>query len=121
MERVVTSFSSLPFEEQAAEAASLLRTLSNESRLLVLCYLAESGELVVGDLVERIGLSQSALSQHLARLRKEGLVTTRKEAQCVYYRICDPRAQQILVLLHDLFCPDLGRGPVKAMAIGDEL
>ncbi|GGC11368.1 hypothetical protein GCM10011494_32650 [Novosphingobium endophyticum] len=113
MKKVVTS-SSFPFEEQAAEAAALLRTLSNESRLLVLCHLAERGELAVGDLVERIGLSQSALSQHLARLREEGLVATRKEAQSVYYRICDPRAQQILVLLHDIFCPDLGHGPVKA-------
>ncbi len=100
-------------EEQAAEAASLLRSLSNESRLLVLCSLAESGELAVGELVDRVGLSQSALSQHLAKLREEGLVATRKEAQRVYYRICDPRAQQVLALLHDIFCPDLGRGPVK--------
>lgn len=120
MERVVTSSSSLPFEDQAAEAASLLRTLSNESRLLVLCHLAESGELSVGELVERIGLSQSALSQHLAKLREEGLVTTRKEAQSVFYRICDPRAQQILALLHDIFCPELDRGPAKAKPIGDQ-
>lgn len=120
MKRVVTSSSPLPFEEQAAEAASLLRTLSNESRLLVLCHLAESGELAVGELVERIGLSQSALSQHLAKLREEGLVTTRKEAQSVYYRICDPRAQQILALLHDIFCPELDRGPANAKPIGDE-
>ena len=120
MERVVTSSSSLPFEDKAAEAASLLRTLSNESRLLVLCHLAESAELAVGELVERIGLSQSALSQHLAKLREEGLVTTRKEAQSVYYRICDPRSQQILALLHDIFCPELDRGPAKAKQIGDE-
>lgn len=120
MEEVVTSSASLPFEEQAAEAASLLRTLSNESRLLVLCHLAESGELSVGELVERIGLSQSALSQHLGKLREEELVTTRKEAQTVFYRICDPRAQQILALLHDIFCPELDRGPVKAKPIGDE-
>lgn len=97
------------FSEQAQEAAALLKAMSNESRLLVLCHLAESGELSVGQLVDRVGLSQSALSQHLARLREERLVETRKEAQTVYYRLCDPRAGQLLALLHDLFCPELGR------------
>lgn len=92
------------FERQATEAASLMKTLSNESRLLVLCHLVGNGELSVGDLSARIGLSQSALSQHLAKLREERLVATRKEAQTVYYRISDPRAQQMLALLHDLFC-----------------
>lgn len=96
------------FETQSREAASLLRALSNESRLMVLCHLAASGELPVGRLVERIGLSQSALSQHLGKLREEGLVATRREAQNVFYRICDPRAEQLLALLHDLFCPALG-------------
>ncbi len=116
----MTLSSPIALEAQAAKAASLLRILSNESRLLVLCHLAESEELAVGELVERIGLSQSALSQHLAKLREEGLVATRKEAQSVYYRICDPRAQQLLALLHDIFCPDLGRGPATAKPIGDE-
>lgn len=97
------------FARQASEAAALLRALSNESRLLVLCHLTESGELSVGELVERVGLSQSALSQHLAKLRDEGLVATRKEAQTVFYRVCDPKADQLLALLHDLFCPELGR------------
>lgn len=108
------------FEQQAAQAAALLRSLSNESRLLVLCHLVENGELGVGELVSRIGLSQSALSQHLAKLREEGLVATRKEAQSVFYRICNPRAHQILALLHDIFCPELIRGPVNAKPIGDE-
>jgi ArsR family transcriptional regulator len=99
------------FLRQAGEATSLLKALANECRLLVLCHLAESGELSVGALGERVGLGQSALSQHLAKLREEGLVATRKEAQTVYYRICDPRAEQLLALLHDLFCPELGRGP----------
>lgn len=76
--------------------------------------------MAVGDLVERIGLSQSALSQRLAKLREEGLVTTRKEAQSVYYRVCDPQAQQILALLHEIFCPEPDRGPVKVKPIGDE-
>ena len=100
------------FEVQARQAANLLKAMSNESRLLVLCHLAASGELSVGQIVDRLGLSQSALSQHLARLREEGLVATRKEAQTVFYRICDPKAGQMLALLHDLFCPELGRQPV---------
>ncbi len=104
-----TSASASGFEEQAAQAAGLLRALSNESRLLILCYLIEADELSVGDLVARVGLSQSALSQHLAKLREEGLVGARREAQQIYYRVCDPKAGQVLALLHDLFCPDLGR------------
>lgn len=96
------------FEAEAAQAAGMMRVLSNESRLLILCYLTEAEELSVGALVERVGLSQSALSQHLAKLREEGLVSTRKVAQTVYYRVCDPRAGQLLSLLHDLFCPELG-------------
>lgn len=97
------------FSAEAGEAVSLLKAMANQSRLLILCYLAEGGEMSVGELVERVGLSQSALSQHLAKLREEGLVTTRKQAQTVYYRVCDPKAGQLLALLHDLFCPELGR------------
>ena len=97
------------FGQQAGKAVDLLKAMANEARLLVLCHLAESGELSVGALVDRVGLSQSALSQHLARLREEGLVATRKEAQTVYYSVCDPKAGQMLALLHDLFCPELGQ------------
>jgi ArsR family transcriptional regulator len=100
------------FTRQAGEATSLLKALANECRLLVLCHLAESGELSVGELADRVGLAQSPLSQHLARLREEKLVATRKEAQTVYYRLCDPKAAQLLTLLHDLFCPELGRESV---------
>lgn len=107
MEMAVAEFR-LGFQEQAAEAVALLKALSNEKRLLTLCHLVGCGELTVGQLVERIGLSQSALSQHLAKLREEGLVASRKEAQNVFYRISDPRAEQVLTLLHDLFCPELG-------------
>ena len=102
-------FSASEFTSHAAEATRLLKVLANQFRLLILCYLAESGELSVGELVDRVGLSQSALSQHLARLREEALVTTRKDAQTVFYRVCDPNAEQLLALLHDLFCPELGR------------
>ncbi len=98
------------FSRHAAEAVSLLKVLSSEPRMLVLCYLAEEGEMSAGDLTEQVGLSQSALSQHLAKLREEGLVATRKEAQTVFYRICEPKAEQLLALLHDLFCPELGQG-----------
>ena len=97
------------FQAQARSAAALLRAMSNECRLLILCFLAESGELSVGQLVDRVELSQSALSQHLAKLRDEGLVATRKESQTVYYRVCDHKAGQLLALLHNLFCPDLGK------------
>lgn len=98
----------LRFSRQAGEAVGLLKAMANECRLLVLCHLSASGELSVGELAERVDLSQSALSQHLAKLREEGLVATRKEAQTVFYRLCDPKAEQVLALLHDLFCPELG-------------
>lgn len=109
MEKALQSELLLKFSREARKATTLLKVMANECRLLVLCHLTESGELSVGELVDRIGLSQSALSQHLGKLRSEGLVTTRKEAQTVYYRLCDPKAEQLLSLLHDLFCPDLGR------------
>lgn len=99
----------MQFEAQAAEAVGLLKALANEPRLLVLCHLAEGHELAVGDLVLKVGLSQSALSQHLAKLREHKLVTTRKDAQTVFYSVCDPKALQVLSLLHELFCPELGR------------
>jgi ArsR family transcriptional regulator, virulence genes transcriptional regulator len=99
----------MQFEVQAAEAVGLLKALANQPRLLVLCHLAEGQELAVGDLAGRVGLSQSALSQHLAKLREQNLVTTRKDAQTVYYSVCDPKAVQVLTLLHELYCPDLGR------------
>ena len=94
--------------DNAADAAVLLKALSNEHRLLVLCHLAAEGELPVGALVERLGLSQSALSQHLAKLRGEGLVVFRREAQTLHYRVADPRAERLLALLHEMFCPGLG-------------
>ena len=92
------------FAGQAAEAVVVLKSIAHEGRLLVLCYLIEAGELSVGELVDRIDLSQSALSQHLAKLRAEGLVATRKSSQTVYYRIADPRVLTLLATLHDLYC-----------------
>ena len=93
------------FERKAAEAASLLKLLANENRLLILCRLALAGEVSVGDLADAVGLSQSALSQHLAKMRDEGLLATRREAQTVYYRIADPNAARLLKVLKSIYCP----------------
>lgn len=93
--------------QQSAEAAAMLRALANEQRLLILCHLSAAGELSVSALQGRMALSQSALSQHLARLREEGLVTFRRDAQALFYRVTDDRASRLLGLLHELYCPDL--------------
>lgn len=103
-------FSPSDLAAKAGAAAALMKALSNEHRLLILCHLISTEELTVGALVARIGLSQSALSQHLARLRDEGLVSFRREAQTLHYRVSDPRAGQVLAVLRDIFCPELG-GP----------
>lgn len=87
----------------ADEAAQLLKMLANGQRLRVLCLLV-AGELSVGQINERIELSQSALSQHLARLREEGLVTTRREAQTIYYMLASGPAQRMIAALHEVYC-----------------
>lgn len=92
-------------ERKAAEAADLLKLLANENRLLILCRLAANGELPVGKLSAAVGLSQSALSQHLAKMREEGLVATRREAQTIFYHIADDNAARVLKLLKGMFCP----------------
>jgi ArsR family transcriptional regulator, virulence genes transcriptional regulator len=91
-------------ERKANEAAQLLKLLANENRLLILCRLVQVREMSVGDLVAAVGISQSALSQHLAKMRAEGLLTTRREAQTVYYRIADPDAKRLLTSLKDIYC-----------------
>lgn len=93
-------------ERKAGIVAGLLGTLANDRRLLILCRLVEDGEATVGALAEEIGLSQSALSQHLARLREEGVVTYRRDAQTLWYRIADPRVESLLATLHRLYCQD---------------
>jgi ArsR family transcriptional regulator len=92
------------FEDSAARAANLLRLLGNERRLMILCQLAD-GELSVGELQPRVGLSQSALSQHLALLRSQEIVATRRSAQTIHYRIADPAALRVIATLAELFCP----------------
>ncbi len=92
-------------QQGAARAAALLRVVGNEHRLLVLCLLIDRGEASVGTLLEQVELSQSALSQHLARMRDEGLVAFRRDAQTLYYRIADPAVEQLVAALKAIFCP----------------
>jgi DNA-binding transcriptional ArsR family regulator len=89
--------------KQSHNAARLMRSLANPQRLLVLCALSQ-GELSVGELNDRVTLSQSALSQHLAVLRNEQLVSTRREAQTIYYSLVEGPAVRVLQLLHSEFC-----------------
>lgn len=92
------------FERSAANAAQLLKALANHRRLMMLCALAD-GERSVGELASEVGLGQSALSQHLARLRKLGILAARRDAQSVYYRVVDPSAARLLETLAAIFCP----------------
>lgn len=92
-------------QEGAAQAAAMLRLLGHEQRLLVLCLLLAHGELSVGALLEQVDLSPSALSQHLAKMREEGLVAYRREAQTLYYRIDNPRVAPLIATLKGLYCP----------------
>jgi DNA-binding transcriptional ArsR family regulator len=92
---------------KAMDVAGLLKVLANDQRLLVLCHLVAEGELSVGALAERLELSQSALSQHLARLRIQGLVDFRRQSQTLHYRLADPKAARLLETLRDLYCPEL--------------
>ncbi len=94
-------------QRNAGSAVNLLKGLANESRLMIMCVLSE-GEISVGDLNKRIKLSQSALSQHLAVLRDQELVQTRRESQTIYYRLRDSAAMNIIEMLHEVYCrPDL--------------
>lgn len=90
-------------QAHAGEAANLMRAFGNESRLMILCALAD-GEHSVGELNEIIPLSQSALSQQLARLRREGLVKTRRESQVIHYSLRSGPADRVISVLHDIFC-----------------
>lgn len=100
----LTRFDLSLFEQSAARAGAMLRLLGNEKRLMVLCQLVD-GELSVGELQARVGLSQSALSQHLALLREQGAVATRRERQTIHYRIADPAVLRIIETLAELYCP----------------
>jgi ArsR family transcriptional regulator len=92
-------------EAQATEAAAFLRALANPRRLMILCQLI-GAERSVGDLQSAVGLSQSALSQHLAVLREDGILATRREGQTIHYRINNPAALKLVTTLSEIFCPE---------------
>ena len=93
-------------QERADHVASRLALLANAHRLLILCELAK-GERSVGALQQAVGLGQSALSQHLAKLREAGMVATRRESQTIHYRIIDPDLETLRAALYEAFCKDL--------------
>ena len=99
-------------ELHASDAAGLMKALGNESRLMILCVLAE-GERSVSDLNTIVPLSQSALSQQLARLRQQNLVTTRRESQTIYYSLAEGPADRVINLLHDIYCGSAADCPPK--------
>lgn len=92
------------FEARASQAASLMKALGNEKRLMILCKLLEQGEMSVMPLTEAVGLSQSALSQHLARMREESLVDFRRDGQTLFYRVADPKVKRVIKTLKNIFC-----------------
>lgn len=89
--------------ENAQHVAAILKQLANPHRLMILCCITHN-EMTVGDLNEQINLSQSALSQHLAKLRESNIVTTRRESQTIYYRIADEKIKKLLDVLQQEFC-----------------
>lgn len=102
----------LELRAHAADAARLMRTLGNESRLLVLCMLSD-GERSVGELNAQLDLSQPALSQHLALLREAGLVKTRRVAQTIYYSLVPGPAAEVIRTLHHIYCPTAPSGSCR--------
>ena len=92
---------------QAADASSVMKLLANKNRLIILCYLMMQKEMKVGDLVTEMGLGQSAMSQHLMKLRDKGLVTFRRHSQSLYYRIEDHRISKLINVLKSLYCEDI--------------
>ncbi|MDP5086129.1 MAG: metalloregulator ArsR/SmtB family transcription factor [Yoonia sp.] len=93
-----------PMDAAAAEAAELLKSLSNPGRLRILCALVP-GEMTVGELEETIGASQSYVSGQLLRLRNEGLVACERDGRSMHYRLADPRVRPLLERIYELFCP----------------
>ncbi len=91
--------------EKSHEVANVLKLLSNQKRLLILCSLEAEGECRVSELAEAVGLSQSALSQHLAKLRTEGLVAFRRDGQSIHYKLADNQVERLLSALKEIYCP----------------
>lgn len=103
MEKRNLSLSHEAMQRHASEVERFLKELANANRLMVLCHLV-SGEKNVGDIAEAVGLSQSALSQHLARLKDAGLITSERRGLMIYYRLCSAEAQAVLAVLQLIFC-----------------
>lgn len=101
-----TSIDLVTFEAKAGQVADTLKAIGNARRLMLLCKLVEHGELTAGDLAREVGLSQSACSQHLAKMRDEGLVTFRRKSQALWYAIADPRVETLLGTVYQLYCKD---------------
>lgn len=99
-----SKLSLIEFQVQASNAARIMKSLGNEKRLMILCKLIELGEMSVIPMAESVGLSQSALSQHLARMRDEQLVEFRREGQTLFYRVSDPNVNRIINTLQSIFC-----------------
>ncbi len=97
--------------ENAKRASQFLKALANDNRLVILCTLAD-GEKNVGELEEVLGIRQPTLSQQLARLRTDELVTTRRDSKQIYYSLASEEARQVIGLLYDLFC-DQGAAAAK--------
>ena len=94
---------SVQMANAASQASELMKTLGHKDRLMVLCHLS-SGEKSVGELARLLEIPQSPLSQHLARMRKEQLVSTRRDAQTIYYSIASPEAARVVEVMHEIFC-----------------
>ena len=99
-------------QDSARKACDLLKALGNVRRLMIVCELLRQGEVSVGDLATRLDMGQSALSQHLARLRVLGLVATRREAQTIYYALASQEAVALIGTLYELYCAPSG-GPKR--------
>lgn len=102
-------------QDSAGKASNLLKSLGNGTRLMILCHLSQ-GEMSVGALQAIIGITQSALSQHLARLRRDGLVDTRRESQTIYYSLASPEAARVIATLYEMYCAPQPQHPTAASA-----
>lgn len=91
-------------EGKVGDVAISLKSLGNQKRLMILCKLVQAGEMNVTTLAEEVSLSQSALSQHLARMRAEGIVDTRRDSQTIWYSITDEKTEKLIASLHQIYC-----------------
>lgn len=104
MTTMLVNTSMADFAERATEAAGLLKALANEKRLMILCKLLEEGEMSVMSLCDNVGLSQSAMSQHLAKMREEKIIDFRRDSQTIYYHVSSRDVNRILKTLKSIYC-----------------